>query len=169
MEFSNKMYGETKEGRYQLLGRKWFYEYGFHNCYIARTSDTNEMRSIQWLVTSQDIIEMGWENRFPKLKEDEVMIENTYTLERFRGKGVHRAAAYQLDEILRREGFRRIVVYSAEENIPSLRADKRVGYQVFERVLERRILFHVTRETIKRFDPPVPIPIPQERGDSEAE
>ena len=168
-EFFNKVHGETKEGRHQLLVRKWFYEHGFHNCYITRTSDTNEMCTIRWMITSQDIIKIGWENRFPKLKEDEVLLDNVYTLERFRRKGAQHTSIYQLGEILQSQGFRRLISYVAEDNIPSLKAVKKQGNQVFERVLERHVLFHVTRKTIERFDPPIPIPIPQEREESEAE
>jgi len=154
---------ESKESRYQLLVRKWFYERGFHNCYIARASDTNEMCNIRWMITSQDIREAGFENRLPKLKEDEVLLENVYTLERFRGRGTQAASYRHMTEIARKQGFRRVIAYVAEDNIPVLRLSMRRGYQVFEKVSERRILFHVTRETIQQMSTPVAIPIPQER------
>ena len=164
-EFFQKMVYESEESRYQLLVRKWFYESGLHNCYIARTSDTNEMCHIRWMVTSRDMRETGYEIRLPTLKEDDVLAENAYTLERFRGRGINTAAARPIDEIYRKQGFRRIMSYIDENNIPSLKTSKKRGNKVFERVLERHILFRVTWKMIERFDPPVPIHIP---GDKEA-
>ena len=163
-EFFQEMSQESKKSRYELLVRKWYHECGFGDCYITRTSDTNEACYIGWIVTSKHIKDMGWENRFPGIKDDEVLVENVYTLEKFRGKGVQRSASRQMYEICKRQGFRSVVGWVDQDNIPQLIAGLKLGFQVFERVLDRHILFRVTRKTIECFDPPVPITIPWDAG-----
>lgn len=163
-EFFQKMAYETKKSRYQVLERRWFYESGFHNCYVARASDTNELCHIRWLVTSQDekVRAEAFGSRLPKLKEDEVLSENVYTLEKYRGKGIQISVGLQVAEIARKQGFRRLITYVAEDNIASLRGSKRVGYQAFEMVSQRHILFRTVRKTIQKMSPPVPISIPRQ-------
>ena len=70
--------------KYQLLVRQWYHERGFGTPYVVKTTDTDEVCLVRWVVTSQDIEKAGLGDRFPKLEADEVMIENVYTLERFR-------------------------------------------------------------------------------------
>ena len=155
---------ESRKSRYQLLVRKRYHECGFGDCYIARTSDTNEICYAGWIVTSKHIKDIGWENRFPGVKDDEVLIENVYTLEKFRRKGVQRASSRQMHEICKRRGFRRSISWVDQKNIPQLIAGPNLGLRVFERVLERHILFRVRKKTIERFNPPVPITIPWDAG-----
>lgn len=158
-EFFEKMEHETKELRYELLARKWFYECGFHNCYVVRTTDTNELCHVRWMVTSQDneVIDASFQNRLPRLKKDEVLMENIFTFKEYRAKGITTSIGLQMAEIARKQGFRRIMAYVAEDNIPSLRACKTQGFQVFEKILERHVLFRATRKTIEEISPSVPI------------
>lgn len=53
------------------------------------------------------------------------------------------------------------MAYVAEDNVASLRSNQRRGYRLFERVLERHVLFRYTRQTIERADPPAAVPVPQ--------
>ena len=86
------------------------------------------------------------------------MLENTHTLERFRNKGVQTSS--QMRDIARGMGFKRSKSVVAEDNTPELRFLHRRGREVCEKVEERHILFQVTRRTIERYDPPIPVPIP---------
>ena len=162
-EFFEKMERETKECRYELLARKWFYECGFHNCYVVRTTDTNALCHVRWMVTSPDnsIIDASFKDRLPRLKEDEALMENIFTFKEYRAKGITISIGLQMAEIARKQGIRRIMAYVAEDNIPSLRACKTQGFQVFEKVLERHVLFHARRQTIEELSPSIPIPIAQ--------
>ena len=95
---------QSREGRYQLLVRRWYHERGFGDCYLARATDTGEICHVRWLVTPRHIRQMGWENRFP-LSEDQVMMENSYTLEKYRRKGVNTATNILLSNIAINLGF----------------------------------------------------------------
>jgi hypothetical protein len=160
-EFFDSVRYESREGKYQIIGRRWWHERGFGTPYVTKTLDTNEVCCIRWMVTSRDLKQAGFEKRFPKLREDEVMIENIYTLEKFRRKGVQASSAHQINAIRKSKGLMWTKGYVAEDNIPELRFSQQRGSRVFERVLERHLLFRVTRRVLESYDPPIPIAIPQ--------
>jgi hypothetical protein len=98
---------ESPEGRYQILIRRWYHQSGLGTPFVARTTDTNEICHIRWTVTPQDLEQAGLVSRYPSLQPDQVIAENAYTFERFRRRGVQRAAARQHDEFLKRETLRK--------------------------------------------------------------
>jgi GNAT superfamily N-acetyltransferase len=154
---------ESPNGRYDLLVRKWYHDQGFGDCYITRAKDTNEICNVRWAVTPEHIRQLRWEARFP-LEDDEVMLENVYTLERYRRKGVRTASASQAREIVKRKGFKRTKGYVEENNIQQLRLNQREGTKVSAKLVERHFLFRVTRETIERYNPPIPITLPEDKN-----
>ena len=42
-EILQKVGSEGKESAHELIQRKWFYESGFHNCYVARTTENADI------------------------------------------------------------------------------------------------------------------------------
>lgn len=159
-EVFNQMHSESNTGKYQLLVRKWHHERGLGIPYVQKTIDTNEMCCIRWLATAENIEKTGLADRFPKLEEDEFILENVYTLERFRSKGVQTSS--NMYKITQGMGLSRIKGQVAEDNIIELRALKGWDTKVSERVLERHLFFRVTRKSLERYDPPIPITIPGE-------
>lgn len=151
---------ESDTGKYQLLVRKWYHEQGIGIPYVQKTVDTNEVCCIQWMLTARDIEKSGLANRFPKLEEDEFMLENVYTLERFRNKGIR--VSSKMNEITLAMGLKKIRGKVAEDNYIELRALKRWGARIVERVLERHVLFRVSRKTMEHYDPPIPVTLPEE-------
>lgn len=145
---------ENPEGRYQLLVRKWYHERGFGDCYITRASDTNEICVVRWMVTPEHVKQYGWEDRFP-LNEDEIMLENVYTFERYRREGARAASNFQVKQIALQLGHKRTRGYSDETNIPQLTWGEKAGNKVYAKILERHFLFHVTRETLETYNPPI--------------
>lgn len=145
---------ESNEGKYQLLIRKWYHESGFGDCYVAKTNDTNEICNVHWMVTPEHIRQLGWEKRFP-LADDDVMLENAYTPERYRNLGVSTTCRDRAEENARKKGFRCAKADVDENNTPQLMAMRKKDIRVCARILERHFLFRVTRKTIKQYDPPV--------------
>lgn len=159
-EFFSLINKEDREFRYQLLIRKWYHQKGVGTAYVLRDADTSELCHIRWFVTKADIEKSGFTDRYLELKEDEVVIENSYTLEKYRGKGVQHTCAKLGDEVLRQQGFRWGIGYIADDNLPSLRSAKIRDNMVFAKTLERHTLFRVNRKTLERYDPPIPITVP---------
>jgi len=134
---------ESRESAIELIQRIWFYDAGFHNCYVARTADSNELCYMQWMLScaDSDLIVSSFDGKFPRLGDDEVLLENAYTFEKFRGKRVMPAVELELADIARQKGFKRMITYVREDNIASLKGCERAGFKVFERVLEGKLLF----------------------------
>jgi len=152
----NQIRYESNEGKYQLLVRKWYHESRFGDCYVAKTSDTSEICNVHWMVTPEHIRQLGWEERFP-LTDDEVMLENVYTLGRYRRMGVSTTCGYKARENARRKGFKRTKGYIDENNTPQLMSMQKSDTRISAKVLERHFLFRVTRKTLEQYDPPIPV------------
>lgn len=159
--FFQLMVKESKSSQYELLVRKRFYERGFRDCYIGREDNSNEMCCIVWMVTPTDVKNTHSANIYPGLKKDELFAENIYTLEKFRGKGVMTSTGFQQEEIARKLGFKRMFFYVKEDNISSLKSCKRRGHLTYSKLLRCHFLFHVKIQTTQRFNPAIPIVIPQ--------
>jgi hypothetical protein len=139
---------EGRDSVHDLLQRKWFYDCGFHDCYVGRTADGGDLCYIQWLVSRKDesALNKGFQGRLPNLKEDEILVENAFTFKRYRGNGVYPSALVRLAEISRGKGFKRMLVYVKKDNIASLRGCEKAGFEVFERVPEVKFLFLTKRK-----------------------
>ena len=162
LQFFELIAGESKESRYAMLVRKNFYEKGFKNCYIGKIIESDEMASITWLVTPDDVKKTGFEHRYPFLKEDEILGENIYTLEKFRGKGVMNTTGRQKETIAAKQGFKRILFIVREDNVPSLKSSIKRGHLVYRRLMISHVLFRAKVEIVENYNPPVPISIPHE-------
>jgi hypothetical protein len=71
--------------------------------------------------------------------------------------GVQGASLRPVYELMYKKGYRWDIGYIAEDNIPNLKSNKKLGKLVFEKIEERHFLFRVKRKTLKRYDPPIPI------------
>lgn len=147
-EVLQKSKSESREAVYDLIQRKWFYESGFHDCYIARTADTNDPCYIQWLVSSADdhVVSRGFRSRFPRLRGDEVLVDNVFTFEKYRGKRIMPSVIVELSQMARRKGFKRMLTYVREDNISSLKGFERAGFKKFEKMRQIRFLFYTRRK-----------------------
>ena len=161
-QFFQLMAMESKESRYAMLVRRSFYEKGFDNCYIGRTIESGEMASITWAVTPGDVKKKRFEHRYPFLREDEMIGENIYTLEKFREKGVMESTGRQEEAIAAGQGFKRMLFIVREDNVPSLKSCKRRGRLIYRKLMISHILFHIKVETIDKYNPPALISIPDE-------
>lgn len=155
-ELFRNLYQESADGRYQLIVRKWYHEKGWGDCYITRTVDTGEICMVQWLVKPEHIKKTGWEDRLT-LFEEEVMIENQYTLEKFRRRGVKTAAALHVRQIAMQPGFKINKGFTDETNMAQRQWYEKSGDRICARVMERHFLFHVTRKTLEEYNPPIHI------------
>jgi len=134
--------------------RKWYHEIGIGNCYISRVAESNEICSVRWVIIPENVKKLGWEARYP-LEEDEITTENVYTFEKYRRLGSEIATSNILQEVFRKLGYIRSRAYINVTNIASLRMSEKSGDKVCERILVRRFLFHDTRKTLQRYNPPV--------------
>lgn len=160
-EFFANVDSESSEGQYQLLSNQWHHERGFGDCYVTKVKGTGEVCAAQWMVTAKHLQEMGWEKRYPGLSSTDVLLENIYVLERFRGMGVQRSGYPEMANICLEMGYTHARGWVADDNYPELAASLKSNWLMYERVVKQHVLFRVARRTVERYDPPVPVPVPQ--------
>lgn len=138
---------ESKESAHELLKRKWFFECGFHDCYVARTADTGELCFIGWLLSDKDddLISSGFKGRLPRLKKEEVLLENHYTLERYRGKNIFPSAVVKMCRLAKDTGHKRMIAYVRKDNTACLKALNRLNFGKFGEISELKLLFFTTK------------------------
>ena len=147
-EAFGKIKTESKESREILLYMKWLYECGFRNWYIARTADANDVCFLMSVIRPEDnrLIEKGFKNWFPRIKENEVIIEAAYAYDKYRGQGLTTSAHIDIINLYRAKGVKRNTLYIKEDNLPSCKTAERIGYSKFEEVPMRKILFFTIRK-----------------------
>jgi RimJ/RimL family protein N-acetyltransferase len=114
---------------FELVDRNFFYDSGFHECYIGKTKAEKEPCYLGWLLSTKKNPELqhGFKG-IPPLKEDEVLLYNLFVFEKYRGKGVSSSADAQICEIARKNGFKRAVVYPLKNNPAAVKALKKIGF-----------------------------------------
>jgi GNAT superfamily N-acetyltransferase len=137
---------ESKDSLHELLERIWFYENGFQDCYVARSADNGELYGIAWLVFPAQVMKDGFSSRLPVLKKDEILLENCYTFEKHRGKGLMPAMVNELCEKARTMKFKRLITYIRLDNHASLRVFDKLAFKKFEEISELKLLFHTSRK-----------------------
>ncbi len=164
VHFFDLMAKESRLSQIELLTRREFYQKGFHDCLIGRTIDSNEICSINWFVTAEDVRKTRSENYYPALKADEVIGENIYILEKFRKKGVASSSARRHRAIAQKRGYKRMLFYIREDNVPSIAVSQRSGDLIIRRIVRRKLLFQLKTKIIEQFDPPVSISLTHSTG-----
>lgn len=147
-EVLEKAKSENREMVQKLLFRKWMFEDGYQNCYVARTVDTNEICTIAFIVFPTDDSKVGgrFRNWFTRLREDEVILEGAYTFEKFRGNRLHPAIIIDRLRICKQQGYKWALGYIEENNEASLKGAERVGFRRFGDAPELMFMFFVFRK-----------------------
>jgi len=139
---------ESKKSREILLYMRWLYKCGFRNWYIARTADANEICFLMLVIRPEDndLIRRGFKSWFPRIKENEVIIEAAYAYDKYRGQGLTTSAHIDIINIYKAQGVKRNTLYIKRENLPSFKTAEKIGYRTFEEVPMRKILFFTIRK-----------------------
>lgn len=142
-EIYRKAQVEKPASRQELIIRKRFFDIGFHNCYIARDALNDDICYMQWMISWKDenAGSPDFMMRFKRLGQLDVQLEHAYTFEKYRGKKVMPAVMNDLFRIARERGFKRVITYVGADNIASLKGCQKVGFQKYEEIHWRRILF----------------------------
>ena len=150
-----------KGGMFERMKRIWFYNFGFHHCYVARSREDNNICYVQWTISARDnkaeIEQYKTSFSFSRLGNEDIQLEHAYTFEKYRGKNIMPAVMNDLFQIARERGFKRVVTYVESDNIASLKGCDKVGFKKFEEVHRQRFL-SLSRYRIIRFGLPADQP-----------
>jgi RimJ/RimL family protein N-acetyltransferase len=114
---------------YDRIRRLRLVKYGIPTCYVAVTEDGDPC-FMQWLIGHEENERVGafFGGEYPPLGQQEMLMENAFTPERYRGMGIMPCAMSRIAEIAITLNARRIHTYVHESNIASLKGCKRAGF-----------------------------------------
>ena len=113
----------------EVYARERLRQAGVETAYVARDPQDVPMY-VQWLVTAETQARLHdfQPERYRRLEAEEALIEGAYTFTRFRGLGLMAASQYQLLELARERGVKRVWTYVGVDNAPSLKGCARTGF-----------------------------------------
>jgi hypothetical protein len=134
---------EGKEAIFDLVQRKWFFDSGFHNCYVARTIPGSEMCYIQWMISRNDNNAETdiFRSSFPRLGQQDIQFEHAYTFTKHRGNKLMSAIMNQLFQIARKQRATRVITYVLNSNMASIKGCQNAGFKEFETVYRIKLPF----------------------------
>jgi hypothetical protein len=114
--------------------------------FVAVTGDGDPCY-IQWLFSPDENERMRafFNNVFPRLKPDEMLLEGAFTPEKHRGKGIMPCAMAQIAEQAAAQGARWVLTFVTEDNIPSLKGCDRAGFTPY---IRRSVHWNGLRKTV---------------------
>ena len=114
---------------YDRIRRQHLIDYGIETCYVAVTEDGDPC-FMQWLIgpDQNERIYEFFGGEYPGLKPDEMLMENAFTPEKYRGKGVMASAMWMIAAYATARKARRIITFVGDSNIASLKGCQRSGF-----------------------------------------
>jgi hypothetical protein len=144
-------------------------EAGISHAYVAVTRSDSPCY-MQWLIVPSDNekIQKLSEGLLPWLGSDEILLDQAFTLESFRGLGIMPCALAQIAEIGREYGARWALTFVDVGDIAALKGCQLAGFRPYlvrresRRLLHRRISFHLLPRG-------TPFPFEDSKGDPATE
>jgi hypothetical protein len=104
----------------------------FKTCYIGVTKENIPCARV-WLIDSTENKKLKsiWGNRFPQLKSDEVLLENVFTIPKFRGMGIIPAFLYDVSEKSKVLGAKSAITFGEVKNINTSRSYNYAGFSPY--------------------------------------
>lgn len=139
--------GTAGRDRLERLTRLRLLSADIGTCYVAVTQD-NYPCYMQWLIApnENDQVQSYFRGVFPRLGFDEAMLEGALTHEDFRGQGIMPYASSQIAERAAEFGARKVIRFTGQDNIASLKGCKKAGFSPYMTRRDKWRLFR--RESI---------------------
>jgi Acetyltransferase (GNAT) family len=115
----------------ELVRRQHLCVGGVRTLYAAYSADGTPMY-VQWLVRGDEYAALRRVSRgqFQPFPPDVALVEAAYTFPAFRGLGIMGDGMWQLLNVARTGNAKAVVTYVSPDNVPSLRACRRVGFDL---------------------------------------
>jgi GNAT superfamily N-acetyltransferase len=114
--------------RLEIAWRRAFADKGAKRCFVAIDQRDGTPCYMQWLFNAADNDFIEQLGGFPRLQNNEALLENAYTPPKYRGLGIMSAAMARIAERARDIGASHVITFVDESNIPSLKGCQRAGF-----------------------------------------
>jgi hypothetical protein len=104
----------------------------FDTCYVGVTNEEIPCARV-WLIDSSENKKLkdSWDGRFPQLNSDEVLLENVFTVPKFRGMGVIPAFLFDVAEKSKEQGAKYAITFGEVKNINTSRSYNYAGFSPY--------------------------------------
>lgn len=146
-----------------ISGEKEYFEdninngliYLFQKCYVAKTKDAIPCARLWAIDSSQnEKLKNIWGETFPTLKQNEVLLENVFTVPKFRGMGIIPAFIYDTCELIKKDGAKYAITFALASNNNTSRAFYYAGFHPYI-LREVKWLFFRKKVTFTEIPPEV--------------
>lgn len=112
----------------------------FQTCYVAVTKEGIPCFHL-WLIdaSQNEKLKRAWGDIFPSLAPDEFLVENVYTVPKYRGAGIFPSILHEIGEISRDLGAKYLLSFGEVSNINMSRSFTYAGFKPY--VLRRKRWF----------------------------
>lgn len=135
----------------QIRWRRHFLKKAPGDCYVAVDLRDGRPCYMQWLIGARDNGGLAPFRCFPRLGDDEALMEQAYTIPTHRGLGVMSAAMARIAERAAHFGARYVLTFVPEDGTASLKACQRAGFSPHLR--HRRVQVGYGTVVLNRFIP----------------
>ena len=125
----------------RLVGKAWLMS-GIKTCYVTETEEKIPCH-LQWMIGPEENSRLS---RFtggglPHMSDNEVILENAFTTEAYRRKGIEMWTVKQLLEKAVVCGAGRVILFVRDTNTVTRKIVRRLGFVPYLKKTDRRILF----------------------------
>ena len=135
-----------QDTRREFYSRLLFYKAGLKNCYVLKNKN-DEIACMLWIIypSENEIIKKHFNKKFNLLKENQVMLENVFTLPKFRGFGFSPTLTIEMLHLAKSQGYKNAIIYCKKDRIDSLNDIIRLGFKIHKLIKEYRVFGFVWR------------------------
>ncbi|WP_417866819.1 hypothetical protein [Xanthomarina gelatinilytica] len=118
----------------------------FNTCYVGLTKEQIPCARV-WLIDASENKKLKsiWGKRFPQLKKDEVLLENVFTVPKYRGMGIIPAFLYDVAETSKDLGAKYAITFGEVKNKNTSRSYNYAGFSPY---IVRRVSYFLFIKSI---------------------
>lgn len=112
----------------EIIWRRHFYKNIPNGCFVAVDQRDDTPCYMQWLIGSRENKLLARFKCFPKLADNEALLEQAYTIPSHRGLGIMSVAMAMIAERASDMNANHVLTFVSEDGIASLKACRRAGF-----------------------------------------
>ena len=126
------------EIKYRLVGKAWLMS-GIRTCYVTETEEKTPCH-LQWMIGPEenDRLAQFTGGGLPRMRDNDVILENAFTIEAYRRRGIEMWTVKQLLEMAVARGAERAILFIRDTNTVTQKIVQRLGFEPYLEKMDRR-------------------------------